>query len=123
MAIILIPIGILYGRIKNVFLDVDSNSIKEQWQLGPFKLGKWEHLEEIDYVYVFKSKKVSGPDIFEVNLWYKSGRHRELFEYIQEEPAIELGRLIAKKLGKNFKNSADPHNPKWIDYKDLSDES
>lgn len=119
MAIILFPLGILYSRIKNIFLDVDSNRYMEQWQIGPIKMGKWEQMEEIDFVCVFKSKKASGPDLYEVSIWFKSGRRKELFEYVQDEPAINLGKMIAKKLKRNFKDSSNPHNPIWIDYNDL----
>nr|WP_299214690.1 hypothetical protein [uncultured Allomuricauda sp.] len=118
-AIILFPVGILYGRTKNVLLDVDSNRIMEQWRIGPIKLGKWKHLEEVDFVCVFKSRKVSGPDLYELSLWFKSGKRKELFEYVLDEPAINLGKEVAKKLKKDFKDSSDPHNPKWICHKDL----
>lgn len=118
-AIILFPLGMLYSRVKNVFLDVHSNKYMEQWQIGPIKMGKWESMGEIDFVCVFKSKKVSGPDLYEVSIWFKSGRRKELFEYTEGGAAVDLGKTIAKKLKKDFKDSSDPHNPKWIDYSDL----
>lgn len=118
-AIILFPLGILYSRTKNVFLDVESNRYMEQWQIGPIKMGSWEEMEEIDFVCVFKSKKASGPDLFEVSIWFKSGKRKELFEYIHDEPVLNLGKMIAKKLKRDFKDSSNPHNPKWIEHEDL----
>ena len=120
VTIILIPIGILYGRTRNVYLDFETNRLREEWQLGPFRYGKWEDLEPIDFVNVFRPKKVSGPEMYEINLWFKSKRRKELFELSDKNEAIQLAQTIAKKLRRDFKDSSDPHNPKWTAYYSLS---
>lgn len=72
--------GILFSTVKNIYFDIGNREMKEEYQVGPIKIGKWRTLPEIEYVSVFRQPKVEGSFIFETNLWYKTNKHYNIYQ-------------------------------------------
>lgn len=121
-AIIICASGIQFSRIRNIIFDLKRNRINLEWQVGPFKFGKWEDLDEISYVSVFGSKYRNSTK-FEVNLWFDSNRRKSIYTSFDPDTVLVIAKEIAKKLKIDFLNSTEPHEKFWIKWQELKSQN
>lgn len=78
-------IALRFSLINNVYFDFVNKLYKKEYAIGIIKIGKWEHLPNIEYVCVFKqgwSKDRNGDGMsdtggyrYDVNVWHSTSRH------------------------------------------------
>ncbi|APQ17084.1 hypothetical protein [Maribacter hydrothermalis] len=112
--IFLLPGALAFSLVKDVLFDLDKKQYKLQYSVGPIHFGKWEELPEIEYVSVFKQPLVDGNFIYEVNLWYQSNRHFNIYKNENKEKVFLLGKSVAKVLHVNLLDATVPNNYRWI---------
>ena len=115
VAVLCIVQGFLFSVVKSIFFDLKKKRYKEQYSVGPIKIGRWKNLPEIDYVSIFKQPKSDGNYIYEVNLWHQRNRHFNVYESINLNPIFEMGKEIAKSLDVDLLDATEPNNHKWIE--------
>lgn len=106
--------GILFSSVKHIFFDLTNKKYKEQYQVGPIKIGRWKTLPKIDYVSVFKQPKENGNYIFETNLWYQGNKHFNIYENLYLDPAFLMGESVAKTLEVKLLDATEANNFKWV---------
>lgn len=90
--------GILFSVVKHIHFDLGQKKIKEEYQVGPIKVGKWMNLPEIQYVSIFRQPKADGNFVYEVNLWYQRNRHFNIYQNTHADTVELMGRSVAQTL-------------------------
>lgn len=107
--------GLRFSVIRTLYFDPDKKKYKKESSVGPFHIGNWEPLPEVEYVSVFRQVMTNGKVIFNVNIWYGVSKHIVVYDNIELEPAYQMGIYIAKKMGVDFLDASDPHDKKWVE--------
>jgi len=108
-----------FSGFKNVVFDLGKNKYKEEYCIGPIKVGKWKNLPEIDYVSVFKQPLEEGKYIYETNLWYQKNKHFNIYSNVNLEPVFEMGKSVSKILKVDLLDATIPNDYKWVDLNDF----
>ena len=108
--------GLRFSMKNTMFFDLENRKFKDQYKVGPFKMGKWKLLPELEYVSVFKN----GRDIFEINIWHRKNKkytdkHFNIYNYHEEEEAFETGFYIANQLNIKLLDATEKGNFKYLD--------
>ncbi len=119
LAVFLLPSALAFSVVKDVHFDLAQKRYKEQYCVGPIKVGKWKKLPNIEYVSVFRQPKVNREYIYEANLWYQKNKHFNIYENEQLEIVIEMGKYIAKALGVNLLDATRPNDFRWFTQEEL----
>lgn len=106
--------GILFSAVKNIHFDVGNSKMKEEYQVGPIKIGTWRNLPEIKYVAVFRQPKADGSFIFETNLWYKTNKHFNIYQNTHRETVMLMGKNVAQILKVGLWDATVPQKEHWI---------
>lgn len=114
-AIFVFGLALSFSVIKDVFFNIDTKQYKIQYSAGPFKVGKWKPLPNIEYVSVFKQPLKDGDHIYEVNLWYNRNKHFEVYENPNQDAVFELGKHVAKSLDVKLLDATKPNAHRWVD--------
>lgn len=111
----LFSIGIAFTMTKSVHIDIKNSTFRPTYNLGPLKFGRWQKIENYEYVSVFEQPLKDGGYIFEVNLWYDKNKHFELYEEYDYKKAFVMGFELSEKLNVDLLDATVPNNYKWID--------
>lgn len=114
-AIIFLLLGLEMSIVRSLYFDPVHRRYKKQSSLGPFNLGRWHTMPEIEYVSIFKQNLANGGEIFNVNIWYAVNKHIVVYDNVELQPAFELARYLAIKLRVDFLDASDPHDKKWLE--------
>lgn len=107
--------GIGFSVRKKVYIDLENSKFRPTFEVGPIKYGKWETINNYEYVSVFKQHLSNGETIFEVNIWYNTNKHLELYTNKSPLEALKMGFKLSEELDVDLLDATDPHNKKWID--------
>ena len=111
LSIITFLMGLKYSTKSIMFFDLKNKKYKNQYSVGPIKVGKWKELLLLEYVSVFKN----GKGIFEINLWYKGNNHFNIYNYFDQEEAFEMGYYIANQLNIKLLDATEKGNFEYLD--------
>ena len=114
-------LGFGFSVVKNVLFNLEENTYKDEYAVGPIRFGKWRTLPKIIYVSVFKQPLVDGSFRFEVNLWYKKNKHFNIYINNNYETTLEMGFYIANKLNVKLLDATIPNNYKYLDLDELKE--
>lgn len=106
--------GIFFSKVKNIHFRLEENKYKEEYCVGPFRLGKWKDLPKTEYVSVFKQLKENDDYIYRTNLWYSRNKHYVIYENLDLDISLEMGKAIAKTLKVDLYDATEPHDGKWV---------
>jgi hypothetical protein len=106
--------GILFARVKSVLFDLRENRFKEEYRVGPLRLGRWKKLPDIQYVSVFRQLKENGSYVYEVNMWVKRNKSFTLYESGDLATAFSMGENTAKTLKVDLLDATVPNDFKWV---------
>lgn len=106
--------GIFFSKVKNIHFRLEENKYKEEYCVGPFKLGKWKELPKIEYVSVFRQLKENDDHVYRTNLWYGRNKHYAIYENLDLDTSMAMGKAIAKTLKIDLYDATKPNNPKWV---------
>jgi hypothetical protein len=106
--------GILFSSVKSVLFDLGKNKFKEEYGVGPLRLGRWKKLPKIEYVSVFRQLKGNGSYTYEVNLWFKKNRSLTIYENGDLKTTFAMGESTAKALNVDLLNATEPNAFKWV---------
>ena len=120
-SVLFLSVGIKFSVINNVLFNLDFNTYKDEYAVGPIKYGKWQALPDVKYVSVFDQPLKEGNYIFEVNLWYEKNKHFNIYRNSHYEPALEMGFHIANKLNVKLLDATVPNNFKYLDMDELKE--
>ena len=116
----IIPIAVLgigFSSRQTVYIDFLNLKIRPTIEVGPIKIGKWQTLNNLEYISIFPRLKSDGLEAFEVNLWYERNKHVELYERDNFEEAYKMAFKIADFLKIDLLDSTETHNAKWVNMK------
>lgn len=116
LAFCAILMGMRFSAKNTMFFDLENNKFKDQYTVGPFIKGKWKLLPKLEYVSVFKNSK----GFFEINIWHRKNKkytdkHFNIYNYHDEEEALETGYYIAKQLNIKLLDATEKGNFKYLD--------
>ncbi len=115
LAIIAFASALGFSVVKRVVFDLENEKYKEQYSIGPIKVGKWKNLPKIDYVSVFKQPLEEGKYIYEANLWYQRNKHFNIYSNVNLEPVFEMGKNVSKILKVDLLDATIPNDYKWVE--------
>ena len=110
-----VSVGIAFTFTKSIHIDVKNSKFRPTINLGPIKLGRWQKIENYEYVSVFAQPLQDGGYIFEVNLWYDRNKHFELYEENDYKEAFIIGYELSEELNIDLLDATERNNYKWID--------
>jgi len=117
--VFLIAAGIGFCSQKRIHVDLENSRFRPTLEVGPIKIGKWKTIKNYEYVSVFHQPLVNGNYIFEVNLWYDSNKHFELYSEDSFKSALEVGYNLSEELNIDLLDATIPNDFKWIDKEEL----
>lgn len=114
--------GLRFSMKNSMFFDLENRKFKDQYKVGPFKMGKWKLLPELEYVSVFKNTR----GFFEINIWHRKNKkytdsHFNIYNYSDEEEALETAFYIANKLNIKLFDATEKNNFKYLDMDKLKE--
>jgi hypothetical protein len=114
-AIYLSAIGASFCSRKRIHVDISNSRFRPTIEIGPLKFGKWQIIKNYDYVSVFHQPLRNGAYVFEVNLWYDTNKHFELYEEYNYEEAFLIGFDLSEELNIDLLDATVPNDFKWVD--------
>ena len=96
--VILIGFGIRFSYTINHHFNFDYMKYRTFYSVGPFGVGKWEDLKDLDRVSTFLNSRKEC----EVNIWDIRNNRYRIAIYYEIDDAVEYGRDLAKKLEIKF---------------------
>lgn len=115
LIIFLLPTALAFSVVRDFLFDLEKKKYKVEYCIGPFHIGKWTELPEIEYVSVFKQPLSNGQFRYEANLWYQRNKHFNVYESETKEPAFEMGKQLSKVLNVKLLDATVPNKYKWVD--------
>ena len=108
--------GLRFSMKNTMFFDLENRKFKDQYKVGPFKMGTWKLLPKLKYVSVFKNSR----SVFEINMWHVQNKrytdkHFNIYNYSDGEEALETAFYIANKLNIKLLDATDKGNFKYLD--------
>lgn len=126
-AILTFGFALRFSVINNIYFDIEKRLYKKEYAVGPVKVGKWEHLPNIEYISVFKqgwSKDRDGDGMtdatgyrYDVNVWHNTSKHFTIYSSNEPQPCLEMARVIALRLDTDLLDATVPNDKKWIELK------
>lgn len=107
--------GLIFSMTKNLFIDIDTNTIISRYVVGPFSYDVKSKVTEFEYVSFFKDKF----DCYGTNLWYVKNRHYKMYSFEDKESAYKFALEIANKLNIDLLDATEKGNSKWIEKSSL----
>ncbi len=98
-----------------MFFDLENKKFKDQFSVGPFKVGKWQDLPTLNYISLFKNAK----GLFEVNLWYHRNEHFNIYIFYEKEKALETAYSIATQLKIKLLDATRRNHYRYLDMEEL----
>ena len=120
VVIYLIVIAIGFGFQKSVYINLSESKFRATFEIGPLRLGTWKTIKDPEYISVFKQPTVDG-FIFEVNLWYDTNKHWELYEEHDLPQAFKIGFDVSESLGIDLLDATVANNYRWINKEALKE--
>lgn len=96
--IVVFTFGIKFSYTVNHHFNFDLKRYREYWSVGPFGLGKWRSLKELNRVSTFLNNK----NYCEVNIWDIKNNKYKITAFNKIEDAVIYGRDLAKNLDIKF---------------------
>ncbi|MFD0863338.1 hypothetical protein ACFQ1M_14080 [Sungkyunkwania multivorans] len=113
--VLCLTLGIGFSVVKDVHIDLDKGYYRNLYSVGPFKYGTWKPIKRIEYISVFNQIKEDGNYDLEVNLWYDTNKHLNLFVMYDIYEALTLGKELAAKLNTKLLDATIPNDYKWVE--------
>ncbi len=111
--ILIVAIGFVFQ--KSVYIDLERSRFRNTFEIGPIKLGQWKTIKNYEYVSVFHQPLENKNKIFEVNLWYDTNKHWELYEENDASEAFSIAFEISEQLNIDLLDATVPNDYRWID--------
>lgn len=119
--ILLIILGISFCSKKRIHIDIVNSRFRPTIEVGPIKIGKWNTIQDYEYVSVFHQALRDGSYIFEVNLWYDTNKHFKLYEEYDYKEAFLIAYDLSEELDIDLLDATVPNDYKWIDKEEWKD--
>ena len=110
-----ILLGLTFCTQKRIHIDIKNSKFKPTTEIGNFKFGSWKTIHNYEYVSVFQQLLSDGSTTFEVNIWYDTNKHFQLYERNSFEDAITVGYYLSEELNIDLLDATIPNDFKWID--------
>ncbi|MCD2258008.1 hypothetical protein [Psychroserpens luteolus] len=112
--VIVITIGIGFCSQKRIHIDLKNSRFRPTVEIGNFKYGKWKTIHNYEYVSVFQ-QLLSHGSTFEVNLWYDTNKHFQLYERDSFKDALIVGYHLSEELNIDLLDATNPRDSVWVD--------
>jgi len=110
-------IGIRPVATQQLLIDLDKNTYKKGYRVGPVNIGKWKQLPQPDYVSIFRQPLKNGKFNYEMNLWYSEIHHIELFYFDDPQLGFETALNVATQLKVLLVDARTPNKTIEIPFK------
>lgn len=117
--VILIAVGLNFCTQKRVYINLKESKFKPSLEIGLIKLGKWKTIQNYEYISVFYNPTKSESEQFEVNLWYDTNKHFELYTRNNFKDAMLVGYNISEQLDIDLLDATIRGDNKWVDKEEL----
>lgn len=115
--IFLAGLATAFSFTRAIHIDPQKATFKNTFEIGPLKLGQWKKIPNPEYVSVFQQPLSNGAYIFEVNLWYDTNKHWELYTNTDYRDVFVVGFDLSEQLDIDLLDATTPNDYKWIDKK------
>ena len=115
MGVFLLIAGVGLCYKKGIQIKPQSKEFKATFEVGPLVLGQWKKIQSPEYVSVFQQPLKDGNYIFEVNLWYDTNKHWELYTNPDYKEAFLIGFDLSEQLDIDLLDATTPNDYKWVD--------
>ena len=102
-AIILIILGVYFGRVQDYHFDFIKRKYKKVQRVGFIGFGSWKEFKNLEYVSLFENLD----DLYQINLWYNSNKHFDIDTFWNYDDAVEVATDLSNKLEIDFHNSVN----------------
>lgn len=116
---ILVFIGFGFCSVKKVYIDLEQSKFKPAYEIFGFKFGKWKTIYSYEYISIFYTNYSGGT--YEVNLWYDTNKHIELYRNEDLETAFIFGYDLSESLNIDLLD-ATLSESKWVDKEEIRKE-
>ena len=117
-AVFMLISGLRFSVITSVCFDIKGSRYKKEYRVGRVRVGRWEHLPDIEYVSVFRQAVILPGDdngyVYNVNVWYGHNRHFTIYTNRDHKPAYDMALYIASRLKTELLDATDPLSKIWI---------
>lgn len=96
--IVVFTFGIKFSYTINHHFDFSLKRYREYWSVGPFGIGKWRKLKELNRVSTFLNARKEC----EVNIWDIKNNKYKIAVFYKIDDAVEYGRKLANNLDIKF---------------------
>ena len=110
--IIIAAVG--FSSSKKVYIDLEHSKFRPVIEVLGFKFGSWTTIHNYEYVSVFYQHLDGGSYTYEVNLWYNTNKHLELYRNKDVEEAFIMGYNISEDLQIDLLDATKQESV-WID--------
>ena len=114
-SIFLLLFGFYFSSQKRIYVDLENSRFKPSTEIGFLKFGKWKTINNYEYVSIFYDASKSIDERFEVNLWYDTNKHFELYTRNNFEDAITVAYDLSEVLNIDLLDATIRDDFKWID--------
>lgn len=116
-AIIVLTYGLKLVLVQQLQIDLEKGTYQKGFGIGPFSLGIWKTLPQVDYISIFRQPLKNGKFNFELNMWYDNIHHIELFYFNNPEEGFQTAQQVANHLKVNLVDARVPNETKEIPFK------
>lgn len=96
--IVIFTLGVKFSYTVNHHFDFDLKRYREYWSVGPFGMGKWKNLKELDRVSTFLNTRKEC----EVNIWDVKNNRYKIAVFDKIDDAVIYGRDLANNVDIKF---------------------
>jgi hypothetical protein len=106
-----------FTSIRKVYIDLQQSKFRPVVEVLGFKFGVWTTINDYEYISVFYQHLENGKNTFEVNLWYDTNKHLELYRTEDVKEAFIFGYNVSEDLDIDFLDATKKES-EWINKKD-----
>jgi hypothetical protein len=107
----IMPIALSLTVVKDILINTKTNRLETIFSVGLIKYQHNSAIPKLDYISVFKNSK----EEFEVNLWYATNKHYNMYTYESFQEAFLFGKEIATRLNLDLLDATEKGDFKWVD--------
>ena len=116
---VFILFGLAYCTNKKVYVDLDKSKFRPVREIFGLKFGKWKTIHSYEYISIFYTNYNGGT--YEVNLWYDTNKHIELYRNEDLETAFIFGYDLSENLNIDLLDATLTES-KWVDKEEIRKE-
>lgn len=110
-----IAMGVWFCNKRGIHIKPLTKEFRATFEIGPLVFGQWKKIPNPEYISIFQQPLTNGDYIFEVNLWYNTNKHWQLYANKDHRTVFLMGFDLSEQLNIELLDATNPNDFKWID--------